>query len=86
MNYSPFLLPNVGGSRLQPEAFSAHSSHPPLSTHKPLRGLWLVVGKCELRRERMETLHRGQGQCGVGQDGSRRPPCILSLVSCPQNQ
>lgn len=34
----------------------------------------------------METLHRGQGQCGVGQDGSRRPPYTLNLASCPQNQ
>lgn len=32
----------------------------------------------------METLHRGQGQCGVGQDGSRRPPCTLNLASCPR--
>lgn len=46
MNYSPFFLPNVGGSRLQPGAFSAHSSHPP-SLH-PQASAWAVVSGGEV--------------------------------------
>ena len=57
----------------------------PLSTHKPLRGLRLVVGeKCELGERGWKLCTEVKGRVGGGQDGSRRPPCTLSLVSCPR--
>lgn len=85
-NHRACFPPRCGGLSAAALALFRHPPPSPLSAHKPLRGLRLVVGeKCELG-ERGWKLHRGQGQCGVGQDGSRRPPspCTLNLVSCPR--
>lgn len=78
------FFPTLGAQRCSPGPFPHHLPPTPLSTHKPLRGLRLVVGRSVNSRERMETLHGGQGQRGVGQDGSRRPPHTLSVASCPR--
>jgi hypothetical protein len=64
IDYRPFFFPNVGGSVLQSGPFSAHPSHPPLSAHKPLRGLWLVVGKCELGERGWKLCTEVKGSVG----------------------
>lgn len=56
--------PNVGGSVLQPWPFSAPPPTP-LSAHKPLRGLRLVVGeKCELGERGWKLCTEVKGSVG----------------------
>lgn len=63
-NYRSFFFPNVGGSVLQPEPFPP-TPHTPLSAHKPLRGLRLVVGeKCELGERRWKLCTEVKGSVG----------------------
>lgn len=57
--------PDVGGSVLQPWLFSATPPHSPLSAHKPLRGLRLVVGeKCELGERGWKLCTEVKGSVG----------------------
>lgn len=64
-NYRTCFFPNVGGSVLQPWPFSAPPPDTPLSAHKPLRGLRLVVGeKCELGERGWKLCTEVKGSVG----------------------
>lgn len=98
-----FFFAKVGGSVVQPGPFSTHC-HPSPSLLSllpappfpfpfslgPQASAWavLMVGeKCELA-ERMETLHRGQGQCVCeGESGKKSEiPTSPEFSLIPQNQ
>lgn len=98
-----FFFAKVGGSVVQPGPFSTHC-HPSPSLLSllpaprfpfpfslgPQASAWavLMVGeKCELA-ERMETLHRGQGQCVCeGESGKKSEiPMSPEFSLIPQNQ